>query len=163
MNTLQYYTSSDCLERLTERFGDQLELLDRMQKLQLRAILTHFILGRETMSDDYSIDDAASDFNLWQLFIPDEELAIALRTLAGLTLEDAESLLEALQAQCRYGNARLATPIETMVDELTKQGIPSPLAKEAAYILVKVDAVGKRTTEQQAIINQVHRLVLGKK
>lgn len=163
MSTLQYYTSSDCLDQLTERFGGQLELLDRMQKLQLRTILTYFVLGRETMFDDYTIDSAVYDLNLWQLFLPDDQLQDALTILEGITVQDAESLLEALQAQCRFGNAKLQTATETMMDELLKQGIPTELAEEAAYILTVVDTKGQRTEHQQWLISQVHKLILGRK
>ncbi|MUH01123.1 hypothetical protein F7734_56215 [Scytonema sp. UIC 10036] len=163
MKTLQYFTSGTHLDQLTERFGSQLELLDRPQKLQLRAILTYFVLGREMMSDEYSIGDAVSDFNLWQLFIPDQQLQDALETLEGVTVEDAESLLEALQAQCRHGNAKLRTSTDSMADELIRQGIPHELAEEAAYILTVVDAQGQRTQHQQWLISQVHKIILGRK
>lgn len=165
MKHLQYYIPNeiDQLDQLTEKFGGQLELLNRFQKLQLRAILTYFVLGREMMSDDYSIDSAVYDIQLWQLFIPDEELQDALETLNGITIQDAESLLEALQAQCRFGNARLQTSTETMMDELLKQGIPTELAEEAAHILTVVDAQGQRTEHQQWLISQVHKIVLGRK
>lgn len=162
MKSLQHFTSGEHLDQLTDRFGGQLELLDRPQKLQLRAILTYLILGRELQSDEYSIQDAVSDFNLWQLFIPNEELQDVLETLNGVTVQVAESFLEALQGQCRHGNARLKTSTETMMDELLKQGIPVELAEEASHILTVVDANGQRTEHQQWLISQVHKIVLNR-
>lgn len=163
MKPVKFFTSSEPLDQLTEQFGGQLEFLDRLQKLQLRTVLTYFVLGREMMGDDYIIDSAVYDIQLWQLFTPDEQLQSAIERLRDVTVQDAESLLEALQAQCRYGNAKLKTSTDSMADELLEQGIPDDLAEEVAHILTVVDAKGQRTEHQQWLVSQAHKIIAGKK
>lgn len=155
---LQYYATGEHLEKLCERFGSQLELLDRNQKLELRIILSFYIWGQDD-SDGYTIFDAYTD-SIQHLLIEDSELGECLELLQNIPVDNAESLLEALQAQCRTGNARLKTPLETQTEDLKSQGIPEELAKQAAYILVKIDPFRSRTTEEQDLINQVHQLYL---
>lgn len=156
--SLQYYATGEHLEKLCERFGSQLELLDRNQKLELRIILNFYIWGQDD-SDGYSIFDAFND-SIQHLLVEDSELGECLEILQNIPVENAESLLEALQAQCRSGNARLKTPLETQTENLKSLGIPEELAQKAAHILVKIDPLRSRTTEEQELINQVHQAYL---
>ncbi|MUH00379.1 hypothetical protein F7734_52165 [Scytonema sp. UIC 10036] len=163
MEPLQYYASGEQLDRLCQKFGGQLELLDRTQKLQLRTILTYFVLGREMMGGEYSINDALVD-SLQHLFVEDPLIEECLEILQGITVQNAESLQIALVNQCTHGNARLKTATETMTDELMQHGISAELAKTAAYILVKVDnSSSGRSPAQQEIIDQVHSILTGVK
>ncbi|MUH00642.1 hypothetical protein F7734_53590 [Scytonema sp. UIC 10036] len=160
MEPLQYYASGEHLDRLCERFGPQLDLLNRPQKLQLRAILTYFVMGKEMMGDEYSINDALVD-SLQHLFVEDPELEECMDILQGLSVRDAESLQVALVEQCRTGNARLKTPVETTTDDLTQRGVPQDLARQVAYITHKVDPTRQRTVSEQETINKVHKILIG--
>lgn len=155
---IQYFVG-DRFEVLTNKFGTQLELLDRPQKLQLRAVLTNLVLGREHMGEDYDISDALIDFS--ELFVEDPQLEEIFRILQGVSVEDAENLQLALIEQCRHGNARLKTPIETQTQELKSHGVPEDLAKKVSYILVKVDNFRERTQEEQEAVSQVHKILMG--
>jgi hypothetical protein len=95
-----YFTSSNQIDKLVERFGSQLDLLDRDQKLELRIVLTYFVFGQEQMGESYSLNDAWFD-SLQTLMIEDAELMECLSILQGITISDAESLQEALLAQCK--------------------------------------------------------------
>lgn len=97
---ITYYAQSEQLDRLTERFGQELDKLDRPQKLQLRVILCFYTLGRNWMGDGYSINDAWMEA-LQPLVCEDEQIVECLEILGGITMRDAESLLEALSAQLR--------------------------------------------------------------
>lgn len=160
MQPLTYYIQNNQIDKLAERFGSQLEQFDRPQKLQIRAILTYFVLGRDMMGDEYSLNDALVD-SLQHLFIEDLRVGEALAILQGITVQDAESLQIALVEQCRSGNARLKTSAETMTDDLVQHGVDYQLAKTAAYILTVVDSTRERTTDEQATIDRVHQLVIG--
>ncbi|MUG97987.1 hypothetical protein F7734_39035 [Scytonema sp. UIC 10036] len=156
---LQYYASGEHLEKLCERFGQELELLDRNQKLELRIILSFYVWGQDD-SDGYGIFDAYND-SIQHLLVEDSELEECLEILQGISVQDAESLQLALLEQCRIGNARLKTPLETQTEDLKTHGIPEDLAKQAAYILVKVDPVRQRTAEEQELITKVHQILMG--
>lgn len=153
-----YFTSSNQIDKLVERFGSQLDLLDREQKLELRIVLTYFVFGQEQMGESYSLNDAWFD-SLQTLMIEDVELMECLSILQGITISDAESLLSALLAQCRHGNARLKTAIETTTETLTERGIPHDLALEVAVITHKIDPVRERTALEQATLNKAHQLL----
>ena len=158
MKPVTYYIQNDQIDKLTEQFGSQLEQFDRPQKLQIRAILTYFVLGRDMMGDEYSINDALVD-SLQHLFIEDLRIGEALAILEGITVQDAEALQIALVEQCRTGNARLKTSAETMTDDLMRHGVDRELATTAAYILTSVDSSRERTADEQATIDRVHQLV----
>lgn len=121
---IQYYTSGEHLDKLCEKFGSQLDLLDREQKLELRIVLSYFVWGQDQMSDDYTINDAWTD-SLEQLLIEDKQIQQCLEILQGITVRDAESLLEAISAQLRTGNARLKTAVETTTHQLVDLGVPA--------------------------------------
>ena len=160
MKSVNYYVQNNQIDRLTEQFGSQLEQFDRPQKLQLRAILTYFVLGRDMMGDEYSLNDALVD-SLQHLFIEDLRIGEALAILEGITVQDAESLQIALVEQCRVGNARLKTSAETITEDLIQHGVDHELARTAAYILTAVDSTRERTADEQATIDRVHQLVIG--
>lgn len=146
------------LDKLTERFGSELELLDRSQKLQLRISLTTFIWGFEEQGEDYTLEDSWLD-SINNIIERDRELDEVFAILRDIAVDDAESLLEALQAQCRYGNARVKTPTESMTDQLVKHGVLRELAKTAANILMTVDSTRERTPQEQQIIGQLHQSI----
>ncbi|MBD2770964.1 hypothetical protein [Iningainema tapete] len=154
-----YYCSATQLDNLCERFGQELDLLDREQKLELRIVLTYFIWGQDQMGDSYTINDAWID-SLEQLSIEDNQINECLSILKGISVRDAESLLVALQAQCTQGNARLKTPIETTTHQLIELGVPATLALTASNIIHQIDNLRPRTADEQALINQVHGILV---
>ena len=160
MKPITYYTSGQHLDKLCEQFGHQLEMLDREQKLELRIVLTYLIWGREQLGDNYSINDAWID-SLQHLLSGDEQIIECLEILQGISIPDAESLLTALQAQCTQGNARLKTPVETMTEDLVSHGVGYALAKNAAYIMLKIDGIRKRNESEQKAIDSVHKILAG--
>ena len=157
---ITYYASTQQIDKLCEQFGHELELLDREQKLELRIILTCLIWGKEELGDDYSIGDAWEDSNQ-KLLIEDEEIIQCLEILEGISIADTESLLVALQAQCTQGNARLKSPIETLTEDLINRGVSFALAKNAAYIILKIDGNRERSQAEQMAIDSVHKILAG--
>ncbi len=160
MKAITYYTSGEHLDRLCGQFGHQLDKLDREQKLELRIVLTYFIWGQEQLGENYSINDAWID-SLQHLLCEDEQIIECLEILQGISVKDAESLLIALQAQCTQGNARLKTPIETLTDDLVVRGVGCDLARNAAYIIHKVDGNRERSKDEQSAIDSVHQILSG--
>ena len=160
MKPIQYYTSGQHLDRLCEQFGHQLDKLDREQKLELRIVLTYFIWGQEQLGDNYSINDAWLD-SLQYLVCEDEQIIECLEILQGISVKDAESLLVALQAQCRHGNARLKTPVETMTEDLVSHGVNYELALDAANIILRIDGTRERSKDEQSAIDSVHQILAG--
>ena len=160
MKPIQYYTSGQHLDKLCEQFGHELDKLDREQKLELRIVLTYLIWGQEQLGSNYSINDAWID-SLQHLISKDEQIIECLEILQGISVKDAESLLIALQAQCTQGNARLKTPIETLTDDLIVRGVGSDLARNAAYIILKIDGNRQRSKEEQSAIDCVHQILIG--
>ena len=160
MKPIRYYTSGQHLEKLCEQFGQELDKLDREQKLELRIVLTYLIWGQEQLGANYSINDAWID-SLQHLLCEDEQIIECLEILQGISVTDAESLLVALQAQCQSGNARLKTPLETLTDDLVVRGVGYDLAKNAAYIMVKIDGTRARSESEQSAIDSVHKILSG--
>lgn len=158
MKPVTDYIQTGCINNLVEKFGAELEQLDRDQKLQLRITLTYFIWGRDQI-DGYSLQDAYEEA-LGELVVRDLDIDKVFGILENITTDVAEALIEALQVQCRYGNARLKTAVETMTDTLVERGVPSELAKTAAIILREIDPIRDRTALEQEIINKIHQLVI---
>ncbi|MBP5976523.1 hypothetical protein HW132_28280 [Brasilonema sp. CT11] len=156
-----FHIQSDSINKLADRFGCYLEQLDRAQKIQIRVLLTTFLLGKEMMSDEYSIGDAWEDACLHLITADDDVIEVA-DILVDLTIWEAEGLLQALQEQCTVGNARLKTPVEITTDQLTQHGVPSELALVSAVIIREVDAVRERTAEEQEVINQIFEIMTKK-
>lgn len=157
MKPVTYYIQDSQIDSLVERFGCYLEQLDRSKKIQVRVLLTNFLMGQDQMGEDYTICDAWQDSSL-HLLVQDEVVVEVADILDGLTIAQAEGLLSALQEQCTVGNARLKTALETMRETLVQQGVPQELATTAAVILKEIDAVRSRTPEEQEIINQIFKL-----
>lgn len=161
MKPITYYAQNEQLDRLTESFGQELDQLDRSQKLQIRVTLSYYILGKDWMGDSYSINDAWME-SLQPIMCKDEQIIECLEILEGITVRDAEALLEALQAQCRMGNARLKTAVETTTADLIQHGVPAELSNKVACITHKINS-RSRTEDEQALINQVHAILVGRK
>lgn len=158
MKPVTYYIQTNQINALVERFGSHLEQLDRSQTIQVRVLLTSFLMGQDQMGADYTICDAWQDSSL-HLLVEDEVVVEVADLLDGLTISQAEGLLSILQEQCTSGNARLKTPVETTTNDLMKHGVPQELASTAAIIIREVDAVRDRTPEEQATINQIHQFI----
>ncbi|MBP5977551.1 hypothetical protein HW132_33785 [Brasilonema sp. CT11] len=157
MKPITYYIQDATIDALVERFGSYLEQLDRCQKIQVRVLLTNFLLGQEMMGPDYTINDAWQDSSL-HLLVENEAVVEFADILQELTIAQAEGLLAALAEQCTVGNARLKTAVETTTDDLIKHGVPHELASAGAIILREIDGQRDRTPEEQQIINQVLKL-----
>lgn len=159
MKPITYFAQNEQLDCLTERFGQELDLLDRSQKLQIRVMLSYYILGKDRMGDNYSINDAWME-TLEEIMCEDECIIECLNILENITVRQAENLLVALQAQCVQGNAKLKTPVETTTRDLVELGVPVDLARTAAYITHKIDNIRLRTDEEQAVVNQVNAILV---
>ncbi|NMG20706.1 hypothetical protein [Brasilonema bromeliae] len=157
MHPVTYFIEDSTINLLTQRFGCYLEQLDRSQIIQVRVLLTNFLMGQEMMGEHYTICDAWQDSSL-HLLVQDEAVVEVADILDGLTIAQAEGLLSAFQEQCTVGNARLKTSVETTTDDLIKHGVPHELARAGAIILREVDGQRSRTPEEQEIINQVFQL-----
>ncbi|MCC5639818.1 hypothetical protein LC593_29130 [Nostoc sp. CHAB 5844] len=105
-----YYGQTDRLDQLVEKYGPHLEQLGREIKLLLRITLsTYVLMQQEYSASEYSITSALEDA-LCELVLPDsipQDLYDICSQLEGLTVDEAETILEALQHQIRWGNARL--------------------------------------------------------
>jgi hypothetical protein len=105
-----YYGQTNRIDQLVEKYGGYLEKLDRETKLLLRITLsTYIFMQQEQTPTDYLVSTALEDA-LCELVIPDsipQDLSDVCSQLKGLTQDEAETLLEALQHQIRWGNARL--------------------------------------------------------
>ncbi|MBD2452425.1 hypothetical protein H6G76_36085 [Nostoc sp. FACHB-152] len=105
-----YYGQTDRIDSLVEKYGPHLEQLDRETKLLLRITLsTYVLMQQEYSSSEYSTSAALQDA-LCELVLPDsipQDLYDICSQLEGLTVDEAETILEALQHQIRWGNARL--------------------------------------------------------
>ena len=156
-----YYVAVAQIDQLVDKFGSQLNLLNREQKLELRIVLTYLVWGQEQMGLEYTINDAWVD-SLQHLMCEDKEIEQCLEILQGISVNDAESLLEALQAQCRSGNARLRNAVETSVDDFIRLGVPAELALAASVIIHESDHNRPRTDDEQALINQLQQMLLSK-
>lgn len=156
---LKYYVSGEHLDKLCERFGQELDLLERNQKLQLRVMLSYYILGKDCMGDSYSINDAWME-SLQPIMCHDTEIIECLEIFKDISIRDTESLLVALQAQCTQGNARLKTASETITYQLINLGIPTELASSASKIIHQIDNERPRTEQEQTLINQVHAMLV---
>lgn len=158
MHPITFYIQGDNITALVERFGCYLGELDRSQKIQIRVLLTNFLLGQDQMGPDYNIGDAWQDSSL-HLLTSDECVVEVADILVDLTIAQAEGLLAGLGEQCTVGNARFKTPTETAIETLLDYGVPLELATQAAVILKEVDGVRDRTPAEQEVINQMYQLM----
>lgn len=161
MHPVNYFIEDSTIIAPVERFDSYLERLDRSQIIQVRVLLTNFLMGQDQMGEDYTICDAWQDSSL-HLLVEDEVVVEVADLLDGLTISQAEGLLAALGERCAVGNARLKTPIEITTDTLVHHGVPEELARTAAVIIREVDSVRDRTAEEQEIINQIFEITTNK-
>jgi hypothetical protein len=109
---LTYYGQTERLDKLVEKCGEYLEKLDRETKLLLRMTLTHRVFMQTKYNEsEYSVTESLKEALFVRFrsdFIP-QVLFDICSVLEGLTIDEAETLLEALQHQLRWGNARLLT------------------------------------------------------
>jgi hypothetical protein len=109
-NLVVYNGQSDRIDQLVGKYGDYLEALNRETKLLLRITLsTYVLMQQEYNSTEYPISEALED-SLCQLVIPHnvpQNLYDICFQLEGLTVDEAESILDALQYQLHWGNARI--------------------------------------------------------
>jgi hypothetical protein len=108
-NLLTYYGQTQLIDKLAEKYGNYLENLNRENKLLLRIALSSYVLmQQEYTPQEYPLSIALED-TLCELIIPDsipQDLYDICTLLAGLTVDEAESILDALQHQLRWGNAQ---------------------------------------------------------
>ncbi|MBW4566199.1 MAG: hypothetical protein KME32_35045 [Mojavia pulchra JT2-VF2] len=104
-----YNGQSNRIDQLVGKYGGSLEVLSRETKLLLRITLSTYVLvQREYTSTEYPVSEAVEDA-LCQLVIPHnvpQDLYDVCSLLEGLTVDEAESILDALQYQLHWGNAR---------------------------------------------------------
>ncbi|YAF98967.1 MAG: hypothetical protein AB3A66_28625 (plasmid) [Nodularia sp. CChRGM 3473] len=103
-----YYGQTNRIDQLVEKYGGYLEKLSRETKLLLRIVLSTYVFMQQESCSNYPVSKALEDA-LCELVIPDslpQDLYDVCSQLEGLTVDEAESLLEALQHQLRWGNAQ---------------------------------------------------------
>jgi hypothetical protein len=104
-----YYGQTPRIDELAKKYGAYLEAVNRENKLLLRIALSSYILmQQEYTPEEYPLSTALED-GLSELLIPDtipQELYDVCDLLKGLTVDEAESILDALQHQLRWGNAQ---------------------------------------------------------
>jgi hypothetical protein len=104
-----YYGQTDLINELVNNYGVYLEKLNRETKLLLRVTLsTYIVMQQEYSPIEHPLSTALEDA-LCELVIPDsipQDLYDVCSVLEGLTTGEAETILEALQHQIRWGNAQ---------------------------------------------------------
>lgn len=104
-----YYGQTEKINELVDNYGAYLEKLNREAKLLLRVTLsTYIVMQQEYSPSEYPLSTALEDA-LCELVIPDsipQDLYDVCSVLDGLTTLEAETILEALQHQIRWGNAQ---------------------------------------------------------
>ncbi|BCL40043.1 hypothetical protein [Nostoc sp. MS1] len=97
-----YYGQTPRLDQLVSKYGDYLETLNRETKLLLRIVLSTYVLMQQEYScQEYSVSAALED-SLCELIIPDtipQDLYDICTLLEGVRVDEAESILDALQHQ----------------------------------------------------------------
>ncbi|WP_341529938.1 hypothetical protein WKK05_11850 [Nostoc sp. UHCC 0302] len=107
-----YYGQTPIIDQLLDKYGVYLEKLDRETKLMLRMALATYVFTQEkdsstkhTVAD--ALEDALSNIGLLVSYPLYKNLfENVCSVLDELTTLEAEILLEALQHQIRWGNAR---------------------------------------------------------
>ncbi|MBD6621290.1 hypothetical protein FNW02_37805 [Komarekiella sp. 'clone 1'] len=104
-----YYGQTSRIDQLVDKYGACLEQINRETKLLLRMALTHYVFMQQKCNpDNYSVTEPLRDA-LFVRFVCEDIPRILYdicSLLQGLTVDEAETLLEALQHQIRWGNAR---------------------------------------------------------
>ncbi|QHG20812.1 hypothetical protein [Nostoc sp. ATCC 53789] len=107
-----YYGQTPTIDQLVDKYGVYLEKLDRQTKLMLRMALATYIFTLEKDSSTKhtvaeALEDALSNLGLLVSYPLYKNLfEDVCSVLNGLTTLEAETLLEALQHQIRWGNAQ---------------------------------------------------------
>ncbi|MHC5854424.1 hypothetical protein [Nostoc sp.] len=95
-----YYGQTPTIDQLVENYGAYLEKLDRETKLLLRTVLTNYVFMRERHKpSSYTLIEASSDA-LFVTFLGMDTpplLVDICSQLNGLTIHEAETILETLQ------------------------------------------------------------------
>ena len=107
-----YYGQTSIIDQLVNKYGVYLEKLDRETKLMLRMALATYIFTLE--KDSFTkhtvteaLEDALSNISLLVSYPLYKNLFEDICSILDeLTTLEAEILLEALQHQIRWGNAR---------------------------------------------------------
>ena len=102
-NLVTYYGQTDLVNQLVDKYAQYLEQLDRRTKLLFRTILSDYVFRADSMSLK---ENAEKIFNSLLIGAIPEQLFDICLMLEGLTVIEAEGLLEALQHQIRWGNAQ---------------------------------------------------------
>ncbi|MBE9002325.1 hypothetical protein IQ274_29995 [Nostoc sp. LEGE 12447] len=104
-----YYGQTPIIDQLVENYGAYLEKLDRESKLLLRTVLTNYVFMQSRHEpSSYTLIEASRDA-LFVTFLGmdmPQLLVDICSQLNGLTTHEAETILEALQHQIRWGNAQ---------------------------------------------------------
>lgn len=141
---------------LSNRFGSDLEILDREQKLLLIATLVTYMWGQEysgfTSSLEKTWKETLASFSEiidqpWDG--PDEEFEECLSILQGVSVENAGLIARRLLDQCLVGNANKLRH-EEFADALIAKGFPDDLAKkasEAMFITIHNRALTEEESE----------------
>ncbi|YAF99308.1 MAG: hypothetical protein AB3A66_29615 (plasmid) [Nodularia sp. CChRGM 3473] len=104
-----YYGQTNRIDKLVEKYGAYLEKLTRETKLLLRIVLSMYVFMQEEQNPTDYLVSTALENALYELVIADslpQDLLDVCSQLQGITTDEAESLLEALQHQLRWGNAQ---------------------------------------------------------
>jgi hypothetical protein len=102
-----YFTQTDQIDRLVERFGSQLDSLDHTEKLALRATLTYYLFHIEVAElGKYTLEHAADETLRGYSQECQSNIREAIAILFGIAEDEVEGLIEALTAQLRWGNTR---------------------------------------------------------
>ncbi|MBW4597809.1 MAG: hypothetical protein KME46_34120 [Brasilonema angustatum HA4187-MV1] len=130
---------SQHFSNLSERFGSDLENLNREQKMLLIITLTTYMWKQEHVGFSSSLAEvwdeplAHSREILEMSWTWDkEEFEECLKILEGISIEDAGLIVRRLLEQCLVGNAKKLEH-EEFTDALIAKGFPEELAKKAAY------------------------------
>lgn len=106
---LTYYGQTERINQLVDVYGAYLEQVDREVKLMLRITLSHYVLMKQHCnSSDYAVKESLHDA-LFVRYITKNIPQILINICAqleGLTIDEAESLLDALQHQLHWSYAQ---------------------------------------------------------
>ena len=106
---MTYYGQTVRIEQLVEKYGAYLQYIDREIKLLLRITLSHYVFMQQNCNPvDYTVKEALRDA-LFVRFITENILQVLIdicAQLEGLTIDEAEAILDALQHQLRWGCAQ---------------------------------------------------------
>lgn len=145
---------TEYFQGLSDRFGSDLEILDREQKLILTITLVTYMWQQEYTGFTSSLEE------VWKKTLasfseiidepwdgPDEEFEECLSILQGISVANAGLIARRLLDQCLTGNASKLRH-EEFADALIAKGFPEELAKKAAEAMFIVPH-NRATTEEE--------------